>query len=410
MQHAKTPFPYLISFLFVLLMFGCNKEKSPVTNALNTTVTSTLDSDVENFTSEPIANKYIVTLNAKALESVKRSPVELKTVIYKVANELFAKYPDLGFENSIDYVYAHSILGFAGSMTESTAVRMRNDPMVESIEQDMLIGLGRGDKGKPSGGGGSDPAQTTPYGITRVNGTTYTGNNVAWIIDTGIDPNHPDLNVDASRGFSAFTSGKDAGTNDGHGHGTHVSGTVAAIDNTIGVVGVAAGATVIPVKVLSSRGSGSNSGVIAGVDWVGQYGVSGDVANMSLGGGISTALDNAVVAASNRVKFALAAGNSSADANKSSPARANGTNIYTISACDVNDVFASFSNYGNPPIDYSAPGVSIYSTYKGGSYTTMSGTSMAAPHACGVLLLGTPTSSGTVTKDKDATPDYIISH
>jgi subtilisin family serine protease len=409
MRILKTPIPYFLGCIVILSMYGCKKEKTAVT-----AVTSTQTVNVEQFTSVPIANKYIVTFNAQELENVRRNPVRLEDVIVRVANDLFIKYPDQSIENSIDYIYAHSIIGFAGSMTEATANNMRMDPMVESIEQDMMIGLGKGgEKGKPSDGGGSTPPpQTTPYGTARVNGTTYTGSNVAWIIDTGIDPNHPDLNVDASRGFSAFTKGKDAGTNDGNGHGTHVSGTVAAIDNSFGTVGVAAGATVIPVKVLDSRGSGSYSGVIAGVDWVGTWGISGDVANMSLGGGVSAALDNAVIAASNNkgVKFSLAAGNSGANANYSSPARANGANIYTISAFDSNDVFASFSNYGNPPIDYSAPGVNIYSTYKGGSYATLSGTSMAAPHACGVLLLGSPQSSGTVSGDKDATPDDIISH
>jgi subtilisin family serine protease len=106
---------------------------------------------------------------------------------------------------------------------------------------------------------------------------------------------HPDLNVDASRGFSAFSSGKDTGFDHGNGHGTHVAGTVAALNNSIGVIGVAAGAKVVPVKVLGARGSGSNSGVIAGVDHVAQYGQVGDAANMSLGGGVSTALDQAVL-------------------------------------------------------------------------------------------------------------------
>jgi len=149
--------------------------------------------------------------------------------------------------------------------------------------------------GGGGGGGGSD-SQETPYGITRVNGgVTYTGNGVAWILDSGIDLDHPDLNVDASRGYNAFTSGKDGKSlDDGNGHGTHVAGTIAAIDNTEGVIGVAAGATVIPVKVLGARGSGSYSGVIAGINHVAANGSSGDVANMSLGGPVSQAVDDAV--------------------------------------------------------------------------------------------------------------------
>jgi subtilisin family serine protease len=129
---------------------------------------------------------------------------------------------------------------------------------------------------------------------------------------------------------------------------------------------------------------------------------------MSLGGGVSTALDNAVVVASGSLKFALAAGNESDDANNHSPARANGNNIYTISAMDEVDKWAYFSNYGNPPVDYCAPGVRVYSTWKDGGYNTISGTSMAAPHAAGVLLFGNPSSSGNVIGDPDGNADRII--
>ncbi|MCK5102731.1 MAG: S8 family serine peptidase, partial [Cyclobacteriaceae bacterium] len=229
-----------------------------------------------------------------------------------------------------------------------------------------------------------------------------------------IDLDHVDLNVDASRGFNAFASGRDGKSlDDGHGHGTHVAGTIAAIDNEVGVVGVAAGATVIPVKVLNSRGSGSYSGVIAGIDYVGANGEPGDVANMSLGGPASQALDEAVKDASERgINFCLAAGNDSDDANNYSPARANGSNIFTISAMDANDNWASFSNYANPPVDYCAPGVSIKSTWKGGGYNTISGTSMATPHAAGVLLLGEANIVDIVkvNGDPDGNPDPIIVH
>jgi len=116
---------------------------------------------------------------------------------------------------------------------------------------------------------------------------------------------------------------------------------------------------------------------------------AGDVANMSLGRPTSDALDQAILNASQKgIIFALAAGNESDDANNHSPARVNGTNIYTISAMDDTDTWASFSNYGNPPIDYCAPGVDIKSTWKDGEYNTISGTSMASPHPAGVLLLG----------------------
>ena len=316
--------------------------------------------------------------------------------------------------------YNHALAGFVATLDPDELVQIQNDPLVRHVEQDRIVrfappcgtpkgGPCDGDGG--GGGGGEDPTQETPYGITRVNGgVTYTGSNVAWVLDSGIDLDHPDLNVDASRGFNAFTSGKDGRSlDDGDGHGTHVAGTIAAVDNTQGVIGVAAGATVIPVKVLDSRGSGSYSGVIAGVDHVAANGSNGDVANMSLGGPPSPALDQAVVnAASGGIRFVLAAGNESQDANNSSPARANGNNVYTISAVNSSDVFASFSNFGNPPVDYAAPGVAIKSTWKNGGYNTISGTSMAAPHAAGVLLLGNASSNSNAIGDPDGNADPII--
>src|SRR5690606_6237814 len=154
----------------------------------------------------------------------------------------------------------------------------------------------------------------------------------------------------------------------------------------------------------------------ADIDTDGKSGPDGgDAVNMSLGGGVSDLIDAAVLAMADKGLYvSLAAGNSAADANNYSPAHVNGPTIYTISACSSSitegiwiDIWASFSNYGNPPIDFCAPGVSIDSTYKGGAYATMSGTSMAAPHACGVLLLtnGNPGSDGVVTGDPDADPD-----
>jgi subtilisin family serine protease len=157
--------------------------------------------------------------------------------------------------------------------------------------------------------------------------------------------------------------------------------------------------------------------VIKGVDYVGANGVSGDVANMSLGGGVSSALDNAVIAAAAKkgVAFTLAAGNESDTANNHSPARAGGVSsndtVYTVSAFgQTSDRFASFSNYGNPPIEWAEPGVSVLSTYKGGGYATMSGTSMAAPHLAGILVQGNVSKCGDVTGDRDTNADDIGCH
>lgn len=363
-----------------------------------------------------IPNQYIVTLQDGTLENSQaaKGPTAYKQAVASGKNQILSAFGKLALtSDDIRNVYAFTVNGFAARLSDSQLQMLSQDPRVRSVEQDYLVILAPPPgKGPGNGGGGGDPSpsEVTPYGITRVGGgATYSGSGVAYILDTGIDLDHEDLNVNASMGFNAFTTGRDSKSlDDGNGHGTHVAGTVAAIDNEVGVVGVAAGATVVPVKVLDSRGSGSYSGVIAGVDFVGANGSNGDVANMSLGGPVSQSLDDAVLAASqNGIRFALAAGNSSEDANNSSPARVNGNNIYTVSAMDSNDDFAYFSNFGNPPVDYCAPGVSIQSTWKNGGYNTISGTSMASPHVCGLLLLGNIQTDGTVKGDPDGDPDPI---
>lgn len=310
---------------------------------------------------------------------------------------------------NVKFVYRNSIRGFAANMSATAVTAMRrSNPTIAYCEQDQVVTLGPITvNARP--GGGSSPAESTPWGITRVNGGVSGATGTAWIIDSGIDPTHLDLNIDSGR--SRDFTGSRSGWKDENGHGSHVAGTVAAVDNTIGVIGVAAGARVAAVRVLDRRGSGSYSGVIAGVDYVAGAGVAGDVANMSLGGPVSTALDDAVIAAATNVKFALAAGNESDDANNHSPARAGGFSktdkVFAVSAfAEVGDKFASFSNFGNA-VEWAEPGVSVYSTYKDGGYATLSGTSMAAPHLAGIMLLGAVTKEGTVTSDPDGNPDPI---
>lgn len=303
----------------------------------------------------------------------------------------------------IEQTYGQTVSGIAVRLSEGEAAALRKDPRVDYIEPDRIIMLG-----KPGSGGSSGGPQEVPYGISRVGYASGAG-KTAWVIDTGIDLDHPDLNVDVARSVTMFTSGKDAGSaDDGNGHGSHVAGTIAAKNNSTGVIGVAHDATVVAVKVLDSRGSGSYSGVIAGVEYVAANGAAGDVANMSLGGPVSQALDDAIIAAANEgIRFALAAGNESTDANDSSPARVNHANVYTVSAMDNQDTFAYFSNFGNPPVDFCAPGVNIKSTWKGGAYNTISGTSMASPHVAGLLLLGTINTDGAVKGDPDGNADPI---
>lgn len=262
--------------------------------------------------------------------------------------------------------------------------------------------------GRPGGGGGDSTVdQTEPYGIGRVGApglTTRLEGRTVCIIDTGIDLDNADLNI-ASEAFTAPGIRNRRTGHDGNGHGTHVAGTVGAIDNGIDVIGVAPGVTVVAVQVLNKRGSGSWSGIIDGVNWsVGRC----DVANMSLGGGVSAALDNAVVGlAQSGVKVVLAAGNESSDASNTSPARANHPNIYTVSATDREDKFASFSNYGSP-VDYAAPGVGVDSLKIGGGLQRFSGTSMAAPHVAGILAYGNGIcSTSSAIDDRDGNADSI---
>jgi len=403
-----------VAILASVFFYSCTQDQN------SSEEEATFSDNNSKFDSQNIEGQYIVVFNKNMIEDVNSKYPENYSKAQEAMEDQTRKVlADASiYSAEILNVYSKTLSGATLKLTKAQVVQLKGKKEIAYIEQDRIVVFAP-PCGTPNGGpcGQPDPGtgstQETPYGILRVNGiANYTGTNVAWIVDTGIDLTHPDLNVDASRGFNAFTSGRDAGSpNDGNGHGTHVSGTIAAKNNSFGVIGVAPGATVIPVKVLDSRGSGSYSGVIAGVEHVGANGKSGDVANLSLGGPVSQALDDAILAASIKgIKFSLAAGNESSDANNSSPARVNGANIVTISAMDVNDKWAYFSNFGNPPVDFAAPGLSIKSTWKGGGYNTISGTSMAAPHAAGVLLLGAAKTDGFVTSDPDGKPDPIIVH
>lgn len=401
-----TKFFSLLVVSILLLTTSCNNESSDID------LQSVQEKEsLAKYTSTPIEGQYIVVFNNNYAEkSATIKNLDYSDKLAMIKSEIPNTFAKVGIsKDDIVSTFGFAINGFAAKLSENQLESLKGDKRVKRIEQDYMITLSpiNAYKGKPGGGGGgSDPAQEIPWGITRVGGgSAYNGSATAWIIDSGIDLDHPDLNVDVVRSRSFLRRGD---ADDENGHGTHVAGTVAAKDNSIGVVGVAPGATLVAVRVLDRRGSGSTSGVIAGVDYVAANGQNGDVANMSLGGGVSTSLDDAVIAAAaSGVKFALAAGNESDDANNHSPARANHANIYTVSAMDINDNFASFSNYGNPPIEFCAPGVSIKSSWKSGGYNTISGTSMAAPHVCGLLLLGNVGTDGSVNGDPDGNADAI---
>lgn len=301
---------------------------------------------------------------------------------------------------SLGHVYTTVFNGFSARMSATAAQQlMQTNPQIVSVVDDGVVTLSQSAqarKGKPGGGGGGGgtlPPQVVPAGVTRVGGAVDGTGLTAWIIDTGVDLDNADLNVDTARSISFVTRGRGSGSaDDQNGHGTHVAGTIAAIDNAVGVVGVAAGANVVSVRVLDQNGSGLYSWVIAGVDYVAANAAPGDVANMSLGGDVFEPLDTALWnAAEMGVLFSLAAGNEAIDAGTRSPARVEHPNVYTVSAVDGQDLFASFSNYGGPtaaPVEYAAPGVDVLSLFPGSITIRLSGTSMAAPHVAGLLLFG----------------------
>lgn len=387
------------TMLYEVLIFGRRISVMRVQMFAGAMLLALLSFPVSAVVNHDLRDSYIVVLKESTSESRASD----------IAREVAKGHGVVGHQ------YSHALKGFSLKVPEQALKGLKNKfPEIDYIEPDIVMhALPRG--GKPDRGGDSverDPQQI-PWGITRVNGGTgdMSGASVvAWVIDSGIDSDHPDLNVNKSRGAN-FTRGKKNNTNDGNGHGTHVAGTIGAYDDGFDVVGVAPGVQVIPVRVLDNSGSGSMSGVIAGVDHVARYGASGDCANMSLGGsGYSAALDSAIkTAAAKGIFFSIAAGNSGQDASGFTPASTNGTNIFTISAFgETSDNFAYFSNYGSD-VDYAQPGVDVLSTKAGGGTVSYNGTSMAAPHFCGVLLAtgGSFSLDGAVNNDPDGSPDPI---
>jgi subtilisin family serine protease len=312
---------------------------------------------------------------------------------------------DAGF--SSDYKYSRAPKGFAARLAGNQLDRVRKDPAVQFVSPDRQVHA---------------LSQTLPTGIDRIDGdqsSTLSGNGsggvgtAVAIIDTGSGP-HSDLNLAGGKNCSTGTSYKD-----GNGHGTHVAGTVAAKDDGGGVVGVAPGASLYSIRVLNNSGSGTWSSVICGIDWVTANATTKNikVANMSLGGGgsddgscgnsNSDALHKAICKSTAAgVTYVVAAGNSNTDFAGQVPAAYN--EVLTVTALadfngrpgggaaascrsDVDDTAADFSNYAVGSNDQNhtiaAPGVCIRSTWKGGGYNTISGTSMASPHVAGMAAL-----------------------
>ena len=297
----------------------------------------------------------------------------------------------------VGFVYSNALNGFSATIPEGRLAAVRSNPRVDYVEPDKTMHAA---------------AQTLPWGINKIdadvsstlagNGSGSISNVNAYIIDSGIY-RHTDLNVVKHVNFTG-----DGKNTDCYGHGTHVAGTVAAKDNARAVVGVAPGAPLTGVKVLDCYGDGYRSMILKGVDWVTANAKKPAIANMSLSGGASRTLDDAVrKSAASGVFYSLAAGNNGANACNYSPARAGaGTNngIATVGATSTSDGATSSSNYG-ACVDIWAPGARILSTRKGGGTTTKSGTSMAAPHVGGggALYLSSHTSASPTTVESKLT-------
>jgi subtilisin family serine protease len=328
-----------------------------------------------------IENNYIVVLDDSVI-----GPRGNFSIAPYVAQEMVATH-----RGQLKHLYQHALNGFAIEMTPEEAEALSQDFRVAYVEEDGIVTADATQSNPPWGLDRIDQHNLPLNAIYTFN---WTGSGVrAYVIDTGIRTTHTQFGGRASNVFDAFGgNGVDC-----NGHGTHVSGTIGG-----STYGVAKSALLRGVRVLDCNGSGSTSGVIAGVDWVTNNHINPAVANMSLGGGASTALDTSVNNLANSgVPIAVAAGNSNANACNSSPARA--ANAITVGSTTTSDARSSFSNFGTC-LDIFAPGSGILSSWFSSdtATATLSGTSMASPHVAGVAALykqANPGASATTTRN-----------
>ncbi|SFK95994.1 Serine protease, subtilisin family [Amycolatopsis sacchari] len=337
-------------------------------------------------TSAPAMAKEGTVVGAGGADAVKDSYI---VVLKDTASPVDALAAKLG--GVVHQKYSAALKGYSATMSESQAKRIAADPSVAFVEQNRTFHITATQSNPPSWGLDRVDQRNLPLDNSYTYSTTAS-NVHAYIIDTGINLTHSDFGGRAKSGYDFVDN--DSNATDCNGHGTHVAGTVGG-----STYGLAKGVQLTAVRVLDCSGSGTYDGVIAGIDWVAQNAVKPAVANMSLGGGASTAVDNAVRnAISAGVTFAVAAGNDSANACSTSPART--AEAITVGATTSSDARASYSNYGSC-LDIFAPGSSIKSDWIGSSTATntISGTSMATPHVTGAaaLYLATHTSASPAT-------------
>ena len=384
--------------LSAIALAACQDSPSPVEPSLR----ASIDPSFAAGSADIIPGRFIVTLRGDA------SPATVAAA--------HAVRPD--------FVYTAALNGFAGSISEAARSGLLRDARVVRVEPD---GIAHAWTTQPNATWGIDRIDQRARPLSGTFTYANTGSGVrAYIIDTGIRFDHSEFGGRAESGFDSVDGGS---ADDCNGHGTHVAGTVGGT-----TYGVAKGVTLVAVRVLSCSGSGSWSGVIAGIDWVTADHAAGApaVANMSLGGGANTSVDNAVQnMIADGVATAVAAGNGNQggraqDACKYSPARV--PTAMTIGATTTTDAKTSWSNYGNC-VDWFAPGSGITSAWhtSATATNTISGTSMAAPHTAGVAALylqtnpgGTPqavrdalytnTTKGVVTSSKTANNHLLFTN
>ncbi|AWK11219.1 serine protease [Streptomyces spongiicola] len=311
-----------------------------------------------------VAGSYIVTLDESAADAGS-----------KAGRALAAEYGA-----KIKKTYRAALNGYAVELSEAQARKFAADPAVESVVQNRVFTISGTQPNPPSWGLDRIDQRALPLNQSYTYPDSAGDGVTAYIIDTGVRITHSDFGGRASYGYDAVDNDNTA--QDGNGHGTHVAATVAG-----GSYGVAKKAKVVGVRVLNNSGSGTTAQVVAGIDWVTQNAVKPAVANMSLGGGGDTALDTAVRnSIASGITYAVAAGNSNANASNYSPARV--SEAITVGSTTSSDARSSFSNYGSV-LDLFAPGSSITSAWHTGdsATNTISGTSMAAPHVAGAAAL-----------------------